>query len=106
MKTLTQTVILGSAIFAATAFASVDGLNPPKYSTQLNMTSHATVMADQHYSFTGIYDNVLSSQATERHFGHGVKAGSMQTSNFCLTSDLSVLLNSHSVENHLGAKQC
>lgn len=106
MKTLTQTIILSSAIFAATAFASVDGLNPSIHSTENNMVSPSSVMTDQNHRFTGIYESVLSNNSTERHLGQGLTVGSLSAPEFCLTSGLSVALNEHSVENQLGGKQC
>lgn len=105
MKTLTQTIILSSAIFSAAAFASVDGLNPSMHSTEHNMVS-AGIMTDQNSRFTGIYESALSSHSTERHLGQGVTIDSLQAPEFCVTTGLSVALNDHSVEHHLGGKQC
>ncbi len=104
MKTLTQAIILSSALFTATTFASA--LDPSIHSTENNMVSPGSIMADQNYSFTGIYENVLASNSTERHFGQGSVVGSLQASEFCLTPGFSMAFNEHSVERQLGGKQC
>lgn len=106
MKTLTQTIILSSAIFSAAAFASVDGLNPSIHSTEHNMVSASSIMTDQNSRFTGIYESALSSHSTERHLGQGITIDSLQAPEFCVTTGLSVALNKHSVEHQLGGKQC
>lgn len=106
MKMFTQTIALTSILFAASAVASTQGLAPPMHSTEFNMHSPSMVMADAHYTFAGIYENALSSSSTERHLGQGITGGTLQASEFCLTTDLSIALNENSVERHLGGKQC
>ncbi|MGY8870236.1 MAG: hypothetical protein ACKVJE_07310 [Pseudomonadales bacterium] len=106
MKMFTQTIALTSILFAASAIASTQGLAPPMHSTESNMQSPSTIMADDHYVFTGIYDSALSSSSTERHLGQGITGGTLQASEFCLTTGLFAALNENSVENHLGGKQC
>ena len=105
MKMFTQTIALTSILFAATAIASPQGLAPPMNSTEFNMQSPSTMMADQNYSFGGIYESALSSNSTERRLSEGYVA-TQHVGDFCLVTDLSIAANEHSVESYLGGRQC
>jgi hypothetical protein len=105
MKTLTQTIALTSILFAASAIASAEGLAPPMHSTEFNMSSPSTMMAGKHGHPADLYENTLSKSSTERQIGQG-SLSAQHIADFCVIADLSVALNEHSVENHLGGKQC
>ncbi len=105
MKMFTQTIALTSVLFAATAIGSPQGLAPPMNSTEFNMQSPSTTMADQNYSFSGIYESALSSHSTERRLSEGYVAP-QKIGDFCLITDLSIAANEHSVESYLGSRKC
>lgn len=105
MKRLAQTLIIGSVFAAATAIAAS---TPPAVSSESQLSAdsmQSIVSSDSGQRFSGIYQSVLPSAATERQLLQGMD--SHQTAGtFCPTLGYSLALTEHPSEGHLGGKQC